>query len=235
MRIHTLMIVGPGEADRYLPEVLDRAFIVSDTITCVLDPAATGAEESVAREFTDCVEQTPSYSWGAHEGKFRQFAWETMEWHTQPDLDDYVLVLDADELIVDTDPIQKAAREHQGRRLGFTFYEMFSMTSYRVDGHWKPYVAWIMIPYRREGRVRDRAMASGREPTYATSVRRVDAPIASVLHYGYARAEDRKAKHDRYMEIDGGKYHSLEHLKSIMYPPQLKEWEGGGRIVERAE
>jgi hypothetical protein len=44
-------------------------------------------------------------------------------------------------------------------------------------------------------------------------------------HLGYVRDEDKKAKYDRYMKIDGGDFHAMNHIQSIMDPdPTLVEW-----------
>lgn len=233
--IYTLMVVGPGEAARYLDAVLERAFIVSDEIVCFLDPSTDRDTEELCADYTNHVVRSYEHSWGGHEGLFRQGAWDALTFTVNPTHDDHILILDADELIVDTDAVEKAVRDYPQHRLGFLFHEMFTMSDYRTDGHWKPYPAWIMIPFRKGGRIAERAMASGREPTYAANIRRVDTPIANVLHYGYAKAADRHRKFERYMELDGGNYHSIDHLRSIIQTPQLAAWEGGGLIVETPE
>jgi hypothetical protein len=50
-------------------------------------------------------------------------------------------------------------------------------------------------------------------------------------HLGYMREQDRRAKHERYMEIDGGRFHSLPHLQSILdADPTLVNWEFGSVV-----
>lgn len=229
MRIIAHMVVGPGEAGRYLDKVLDRAARWVDDVHIVLDPMVTAAEIRIADKYADdCVIlQDP---WTDHEGRFRQGAWSVMEGLMMPELGDVILLLDADEVIFDPEPVRQIAINNPGKRLGFTFHEMWSPSEYRTDGHWKPYVGNILIPWRPGGQFRDRRIACGREPTYATGIPAVGTPVASLLHYGYAREEDRNLKYERYMELDGGRFHSLDHLRSIITRPQLAEWTKGGLI-----
>ena len=229
MRIFAHLVVGPGEAGRYLPSVLDRTARWVDEIFVALDPTAGEQEFDVAREFTNHTAWMPE-PWVDHEGRFRQNAWDAMSVTLQPTHQDMILLLDADELVVDPEPLRDVVRHNAGSRIGFTFHEMWSLTHYRTDGFWKPYPAWIMIPWKPDGQIRDRALACGREPTYAVNVPKVGLPISSILHYGYALKEDRESKYERYMSLDGGQYHNLNHIQSIIATPQLAEWRKGGLL-----
>lgn len=235
MKIITHMVIGPNEADRYLTQVIDRVLGWTDEFHAVLD-ADTGMREfQIVDQYTANVRHS-KLRWEDHEGKFREDAWHIMEDMMQPSLDDYIVILDADEVVTHPWSIRPAILANEGRRLAFTFHEMWSPHHYRVDGHWKPYPAWVCIPYRYDGHFQDRPLASGREPTYAARVPRIDEPISELLHYGYARPEDRQFKYDRYQRLDGGKYHNQDHLRSILHTPELNYWEGGGLLdVQRAE
>lgn len=223
------MIVGPGEAKRYLPQTLKATRAWADVVHVALDLKAGEEETEIVEAYADFF--NPLFrTWTEHEGKFRQAAWNEMEVQIQPSNSDHILVIDADEIIVEHERVKAAAKDFPGKRVGFLFHEMWSATAYRTDLFWKPYKAWIMFPYRPDGRFRDRFLACGREPTYVPTLPMVGNPVANLLHYGYAMESDRKKKYDRYMKIDGGKYHNLNHLKSIMYPPELVEWKGGGLI-----
>lgn len=229
MRIIAHMVVGPGEADRYLKQVLERMFAWADTVFVAIDNVAGPDELEIVRSYADSW-QVMDRVWADHEGLFRQEAWEKMEIGADPEPGDFIVLIDADEVIHEYSMVRQAAREYPDQRLAFKFHEMWSPNQFRIDGHWKPYDAWVMIPFVYGGRFKDRPIACGREPTYANNLPKVGSPIASLLHYGYAREEDRQMKHDRYMELDGGKYHSLSHLKSILRPPSLMEWEKGGLL-----
>lgn len=228
MKIIGHMVVGPGEADRYLLQVTDRMYLWADEIHVALDADAGDAEIDLVKSVADAWQQLP-LRWVEHEGRFRQAAWESMVEALRPTDEDFILVIDADEVVHDYDMVRAAAKSYPGGRVGFTFYEMWSPTHYRIDRLWKPYPAWVMFPFRHGGRFVDRRLACGREPTYARLASK--GPIVSeILHYGYAREEDRIAKHQRYLDLDGGLFHNPEHLRSILYPPSLMEWKKGGLL-----
>lgn len=222
------MVVGAGEADRYLHQVMERARLWADWIHVALDSNVREEELQVMDEFADSY-QVMTSTWEDHEGKFRDEAWKSMEEVVRPKNTDHIFLLDADEIVHDFEMVSVAVREFPNQRIGFTFHEMWSQNQYRIDGHWRPYEAWILIPYRPKGYFRDRKLACGREPTYTATVP-VSRPVGKILHYGYATEEDRQAKYDRYMRLDGGRYHSPQHLKSILMPPSLEEWKWGGLI-----
>jgi len=234
MRVIAHMVVGPGEHARYLRDVLERITWWADDIHVSLDIDAGQEEFALVSNVTPHGRFLP-LTWKSSEGKFRQAAWEDMEALVRPEAGDYIMCIDADEVVVQHDMIKSAVEAFAGQRLGFRFHEMWGQDVYRVDGQWKPYVAYVLFPYRQGGRIRDRDMACGREPTYVGSVQRKDSPIADLLHYGYARQEDREAKHTRYTTLDAGRYHSGSHIASILYPPSLEDWGGGGGIRVRPD
>ena len=222
------MVVGPGEADRYLDPVLARVSEVADVIHVALDPIATPYEKNVALIWADSVTHTEEPGFTDHEGKFRTRAWMDMEQTVGPEEGDTILLIDADEYIHDADAARKAARDFPGHRIGFKFHHMWNEYSYRVDGFWAPSIAYIMIPYQKGGRHADKKLASGREPMYAQNVPTHGIPASDMLHYGYCSDADKTAKYVRYTTLDGGRYHSLSHINSIIQPPSLERWEKGG-------
>lgn len=228
MRVIAHMVVGPGEAERYLDQTLTRIQLWADLIYCAIDARASTDEFDVVR-YRATHWQVLGSTWEDHEGKFRQAAWASMEQAVNPTGQDFILAIDADEVVHDYAMVQLAAREYPNSRIGFKFHEMWSPTHYRVDGKWKPYEAFIMFPYKPSGIFKDRPIACGREPTYVGTL-----PIARVvsdmLHYGYARPGDRKYKLERYMRLDGGKYHDVNHLRSIGHTPALEPWIKGGLL-----
>lgn len=234
MRIIAHMVVGPNEAHRYLRQVLQRASMWIDDLHVALDPHAAMDEVDCAEEFGAHVTGL-TQCWEDHEGQTRQEAWEWMEREMQPEENDFIALLDADEAVVEHQRIRRVADENPGKVIGFTFHEMWSHNEFRIDRLWKPYPGYILVPYRKGGSIRDRPIACGREPMYVRNIQRVSQTIANLLHYGYAHEYDRLLKHDRYMKLDGGRYHNADHIKSILYPPTLKEWTGGGLLDVPAE
>ena len=44
-------------------------------------------------------------------------------------------------------------------------------------------------------------------------------------HLGYVKDEDKISKHQRYSTLDGGEFHALDHINSIVDPnPVLIDW-----------
>ena len=222
------MVVGPGEAKRYLPQVLDRALLWADQLHVTLDVEAGHSEYDVAKSYATHVDRATT-SFQDHEGRFRFEAWRLLEL-LEPSGEDFIVCLDADEVIVDHQIMDTAVREYPGHQILFQFHEMWTDTQFRTDGFWKPYNAGIMFPYRPGGHFVDRPLACGREPTYVANLPR-SRVVGDILHYGYLKPEDRQYKYDRYMRLDGGKYHDLGHLKSIIAPPELVTWKKGGTLA----
>lgn len=229
------MVVGAGEADRYLPQVIARARSWADQVHIAVDPLADFDTKELVNESADISSRLVN-TWEDHEGKFRAEAWHHLEAAYHLTTNDWVLCLDADEVIHEYDIIRQVPANFAGRRIMFTFYEIWTPEGdYRVDGLWQPWNGYIMFPYRPHGHFKDKALACGREPTYVDNLPPISRPIASLLHYGYAREADRQGKHDRYMRIDGGKFHNLGHLKSILSPAQTKPWTKGGLLEVAAK
>jgi hypothetical protein len=233
MKIIAHMVVGPGEASRYLDVVLERAKYWADELIIAIDSAesveALAKEEQIVSEHADAYYFLAN-KWATHEGRCRQEAWNSMVSVSQPTEDDYIFLIDADEVVVEHQHIRGAVVQHHGKRLGFTFRHMWTPKEYRVDRLWAPTTAWVLIPFRKGGTFRDRPIACGREPTYADNIPRLDRSVGTILHYGYMLDADKESKFRRYMTLDGGQYHNREHLRSILWPPSLEQWEGGGLI-----
>lgn len=228
MRIFCHMVVGPGEADRFLVPVMDRVRMWADFVHVTLDHKATIEDRATVGFWADAWEQS-DLTWEDHEAKFRTQAWHNLEL-TDIQSGDFVLCLDADEVVVDHSIVRPAAIEYPDNRITFLFHEMWSEDEYRTDGYWKPYPASIMFPYHPNGHFRDRALACGREPTYVTLLPQSKV-VGHVLHYGYSKPEYRKAKYERYMRLDGGRFHARSHLDSILADrPSLQKWERGGLL-----
>ena len=75
-------------------------------------------------------------------------------------------------------------------------------------------------------------MGCGSEPTYVGSGRHTKAPDGLFLmHYGYARKADQKAKHERYTSLaEHG--HADKHVQSIVTRPSLRRWDGPYKRME---
>ena len=101
VRVIAHMVVGPGEADRFLAAAIAHANDWADVIHVALDPHATESERYAAIVGADYVTKDEGSSFVEHEGKFRTEAWQQMEEACKPLDDDFIVCIDADEVIVD--------------------------------------------------------------------------------------------------------------------------------------
>jgi Glycosyl transferase family 2 len=229
------LMVTRNEAGRYLKLALAQARPVVDELF-VFDDGSTDTTVGVAEDQGCLVARRhpsgPSFL--EHEGKFRQMAWEVFESAVEPGIGDWVLALDADEILASAgDPrtlLLRAARYSNGRgetariiSIPETFDVRAGVPQVRTDGWWGKIRGTRFFAYWPGGCFADRPMASGSEPTYVQE--RVGGPVEDLwlLHLGYAKAEDRKEKYERYSSRSG---HSDAHVESILQEPQLIAWDG---------
>lgn len=228
----TLFAVLPvkNEADRFLREVLTHVLGITDRVF-VYDDRSDDETPEVAAGLGAHVWIRPPDVPGfvEHEGQFRQWGWESFEHEMKPTPGDWVLSLDADEKLYGTEFLNQLLEQRTYDVVGVSFLHMWNETQYRVDKAWAPNVSFRLFRYQPGGKFKDRKLASGAEPTYVRQL--IDAgklmkhsPLV-MQHLGYSRDVDKKMKYERYMELDGGEYHSLAHLKSILDPsPVLVPW-----------
>jgi len=79
------------------------------------------------------------------------------------------------------------------------------------------------------GTFQDKALACGSEPTYVLQwINQNNYFVHSGLimqHLGYIHDSDKESKYERYSQLDGGKFHNLNHINSIIDPnPVLIDW-----------
>lgn len=219
-------MIGRNEADRYLEEVLDALQEHVDAIVFTDD----GSEDSTFLMARDAGAYTIRLSdslFEENEGKLREISWEHLTKIARHG--DWILSIDCDEKLFAPDDLHKLIEETSASVMMATFYHMWDDTHYRVDKAWKPDQQPRLFKYHKEGHVMQRALACGQYPTYVKQMVRdgkVADPGLKMQHLGYLSDEDKLMKFERYMRIDGGKYHSLRHLESIVDPnPTLEKWD----------
>lgn len=219
-------MVARNEESRYLEVVLDRLSTQVDLIVltddCSDDRTADIAESKGAK-----VNRLDTPMFTVSEGRFRQTAWEYLESFAEPG--DWILAIDADEMFYPTQKLPLLLEQQAYDVLGITFYHMWNETQYRADKAWKPPISSRLFRFFPGGNFMDRRLACGAEPTYVIDLIRRGRFIPNtgfaMKHLGYARDEDKIAKHKRYMELDKGEFHSITHLNSIRDDrPQLLDW-----------
>lgn len=242
-RIIGTMVVK-NELDRYLVPCIKHAQTFLDEIF-VYDDRSTDETAEVAIDLGCRVVRRPDSrpSFINHEGKFRYSAWKAFEQVMKPKLGDWVFSFDADEFMVSQSGDIKSVLEttvrvaKQKNNVGviLPFPEIFKIEDsgfyYRVDGLWNTIKGPRLFSYRQNASWSDKPMGCGSEPEYVKS-----GPLSTrnyglhVLHLGYAKDEDKKAKYDRYSSLQEHG-HNNKHIESIIEKPTLKLWEGKVPVI----
>lgn len=222
-------MIGRNEADRYLPLVLDRLSKQVDVI-CFTDDCSDDDTIEVANSFWRVhTQKTPEPMFETNEGALRTFAWRFLEQVARPG--DWVLSIDCDELLYCPEDSTLDVLLHQDKYdiLGIVFFHMWNETHYRTDKAWAPNVSTRLFRYQEGGVFKQRKLACGAEPTYVEQAVRqgrfFPSQVLRMKHLGYMKDSDKQMKYERYMRLDGGNFHSLSHLESILDPePTLESW-----------
>lgn len=223
-------MVARNEAHRHLRDVLEHLRPMVDCIVFT-DDASEDETPEIAHEYGAYVYHMDEPTFCVHEGRLRQQAWNNLENHAHEG--DWVLAIDADEKLYSRRKLPnglKTLTESPGCDvINVDFVHMWNEKQYRVDKAWKPHGSTRFFKYSTGGSYKNREMACGAEPSYVnTMVQRGRFLRNSGLvmqHLGYVRDEDKKAKYERYMKLDGGDFHALNHIRSIMDPnPVLLDW-----------
>lgn len=224
MKLVASMIVAPIEVDRYLYPCLDHLLTFCDHVMI----AADGPDVQIDFDGRDAdrvaVWWLPAGSFYQHEGKARQQLLDL----TQQLNPTHVLAIDADEFVSDGEAL-RASCESECPVLTLNMQEVWGATisfglTVRQDGGWREHpvpIVWQAPPrLTTEWRIRDQALACGREPEAVRAYQRRDCFEPSgidVLHFGWANQADRQRRYDRYVAHDNGRFHNRAHLDSIMW------------------
>lgn len=229
--------VGRNEADRYLGQVLgwtrmfvDRHLYYDDgSVDISMDVAVAHGCNAMGSEGNRFLDD---------ESEVREDAWRWVDKLFGPRPGDWILALDADEFLVVGDGsgterevleriILDAEREGY-TSISFPVREMFDWTEdddkpmYRVDGFWGSISANRLAKWTGRLDFKPVELGGGSLPAgYDTPWTTV---ALNILHFGYARQEDREMKARRYAARPG--VHNPAHIDSILRPPTLKTWDG---------
>ncbi len=219
-------MIGRNEADRYLEPVLEALYPVVDQIVFTDD----GSEDQtyfMAKDYGASVIRLSDSLFETDESQLREIAWEHLGIYAKPG--DWVVSIDCDEIIHAPLNLIELLEQSQKSVVVATFFHMWNETQFRVDKAWKPDQQPRLFRYFKEGHIMRKALACGQYPTYVRQMMR-DGNVADLgirmQHMGYASDDDKLSKFEKYMRIDGGKFHSLRHLESIVdEDPVLVDWE----------
>ncbi len=215
-------MIGRNEAQRYVREVLEHLAPLVDMIVYT-DDASHDATPDIFREFSAHVYQNSESLFGVHEGQLRQSAWENLSKHAQ--VGDWILAIDCDEKLYATDPAKSLydlLQTTQYHALAVMFVHMWNERQYRIDKAWTPEPQSRIYRYVAGSPFPDNQLACGSAPEYVRLMELTGKVLPDtglvMQHLGYMRESDRRDKHERYMDIDGRRFHSLAHLQSILDP-----------------
>lgn len=228
-------MVGRNEQGRYLDKVLEHLDKIADEIVFTDDCSDDDTAE-IAAQHNCHVYEMPEPTFTTHEGVLRNSAWKNLENHAE--IGDWILSIDCDEMLFADSPnvdIRELMRREDADVIAIKFFHMWNEHEYRIDKAWAPTISSRMFRFFYGGSFVDRRLACGAEPDYVqTLIRRnrflTDSGLI-MAHLGYIRDEDKQAKYERYMQLDGGDFHARAHLESIIDPdPTLHPW-GGSPIA----
>ena len=220
-------MIGRNESSRFLEEVLAKLSTQVDKIIFT-DDCSTDDTAEIAAKYAE-VFQSPEPLFTVHEGKLRAFAWGNMEKFAKKG--DWIIAIDCDEKLFHLDnlDISSVLARSPYDVVNVRFYHMWNDMQYRVDKLWAPNNSSRIFRYIEGGGFANKKLACGSEPTYVTDwIGQKNWWIDSGLimqHLGYVFDDDKQAKYKRYAEIDGGEFHNLNHINSILdSDPVLINW-----------
>lgn len=217
------------ELERYLRPAVDSVLRYCDEVRVLDDGSTDGSYEWLCSQAGVVVKRREGVSWREHERDFRQelldFTLEARPTH--------VLSLDADEIVPEGHRLREAMLDAPREAIAFTLcmrevWRLGSPMLVRTDGGWRPHP--VAIAYRadlprvrrgNEWRIFGGKLACPRVPRIVRTSQRHGRSFETgcdALHLGWAKPSERAARYQRYVDLDGGRFHAREHLDSIMLP-----------------
>ncbi|WP_405153951.1 glycosyltransferase family 2 protein [Paenibacillus sp. FSL K6-0108] len=224
----TLSMIVRNEEHRYLGQALethrpwiDRAVIIDDGST---DRTVALCQEILADIPLTLIVNPASLF--ADEVSLRKQQWETTV-ATGPE---WILNLDADEILTtDFGIVRNQLLSGTEDAIYFRLFDMWSESHYREDQYWQAHTYYrpFLVRYRADWSYewKETPQHCGRFPlTIQHFAYGCHSP--RVKHYGWARAEDRIHKYERYQALDpDARYGWKEQYESILdAEPRLLQW-----------
>lgn len=217
-----------NELSRYLEPCIDHLLAFCDEIRIVNDNSNDGTDrwlaahpENGSRIF---VTYNSSSTFFTHEGATRN---ALLDW-TFEARPTHVLATDADEFVADGPALRAFIESHPAPVYHLCMEEVWKADPaglhVREDGGWRSH--WVSAvwkaPARRDSkwRIADRKLACGREPRAVYALVNSGGAAEtdmSLFHLGWANEATRRARYQRYVVHDGGRFHRSAHLDSIMW------------------
>lgn len=226
MKICGMMVVGSGEADRYLNLVLDRMRGLVDVL--VVWGVAPDAKTEAMLASYPYVEyhRDETHAWADYQP---QIKYSLLTKFVLPHRPDWIVSLDADE-VFDPRITREVLEEMAGRgEIAFSFYcvQLYD-TEYkmRVDGVWGGFrnVRFWKPIYEIQQEWLPTKLHCGLAPVYAYAF--ASDSEFFFKHYGYLKESDRAKKLERYRTHDPKyTYMTPAYYDTIMAEPELREFD----------
>jgi glycosyltransferase involved in cell wall biosynthesis len=222
-----------NELGRYLKLSVPALLEFCDEVRVQDDGSDDGSFEWLSEQEGVVVKRNTGLSWSEHEGVLHQSLFD----FTMEACPTHVLAIDADEFVVDGQALREKLKAARGRTFTLRMCEVWKTDPWmiRTDGGWRAHEVGILykaptpqVSRRSSWRIWGRKMAGGRVPRVIRADQRRGRATSlgiDILHLGWAREEERVARHARYAELDGGNYHASEHIASILLPDSEIELE----------
>ncbi len=224
MKIVGMLVVGTGEADRYLPRVLDRLEPLCDEIITACNAADKKTRNLLARR-TKSYDYS-DYEWGKKQHEIKQHFFNRC---VVPEDPDWVICVDADEVLDKRFTREKAEELAQRGEIAYEFYcvQLWNDEKHmRIDGLWGNFynVRYFKLVKGAKAGYKQTPLHCGLAPVYAYRWR---TPCEFFFkHYGYIKEEDRKKKVARYNKYDpNAAYKSSEYYDSILDKGKIREFD----------
>lgn len=228
MSIIASMIVRNEAHSSYFVKVLDSIACVADHVMILDDRSDDGgATALVCRSFpnvTFCVSPFEAPMYPVNEPKLREVQWsKTREMAKEGD---WILALDADEELEKSFISKvKELTSSQYDWFRFRLLDMWSPTTYRVDGYWSP-VKEVFFRYKNfpAELPTNAVMHVPLLPKYITSSNNgIERRDIRIVHWGWANEVKRLAKQQFYLDGRAVGF-DLEHAKTITNPATVEEY-----------
>ncbi|MHA6484661.1 glycosyltransferase [Paenibacillus sp. strain BS8-2] len=226
----TLSMIIKNESQRFLKEVLEEHRNYIDEAVIIDD----GSTDHSAQICLDTLKGIPVHLVRNDSSKFnnevnlRKQQWEeTIK--TKPD---WILNLDADEVFEKgfAARIKNMINYTDVDAYAFRLYDFWSPDHYRDDTYWRAHHSYrtFLIRYKEDMVVKwkETPQHCGRFPANTTELSHAKSELR-LKHFGWSREEDRRAKYDRYKELDPQSLYGVKkQYESILdASPVLVPWQ----------
>lgn len=222
----TASLVVHNELSRYLHPCIEGLLEFCDAIFVLDDHSTDGTYEWLMEH--PCAEvivvKNGKGRFYDHEGELRQRLL-SLTLATQPT---HILAVDADEFIADGRMLRQSLKNMPMQEVWtLQMQEVWKADEnalwIRADGGWRAHETTCL--YRVPAQlpvdfgIANKQLASGREPVYVQHRYRASVRTGTdILHFGWANEHERRARYTRYEVADGGRFHTSNHLQSILDP-----------------